>query len=132
MFYVVGGRIRAVRFGKGETMKQTLFGFFATFLAVLFVTFLASAARAGTPTGASPNDALMVPTDWQIIAPSTALWFYFDYSVDGSPSVGPNLARDLVRAALPKSTSRWMRMASRQFNSPSIRQPSPKTGYAIQ
>ena len=89
MFYVVGGRIRAVRFGKGETMKQTLFGFFATFLAALFVTFLASAARAGTPTGASPNDALMVPTDWQIIAPSTALWFYFDYSVDRSPSVGP-------------------------------------------
>ena len=84
MFHTVGGAFRAIRSDEGETMKQTLFGFFVTFLAALCVTFLASAARAGAPTGTSPNDALMVPTDWQTSAPNTALWFYFDYAVDTS------------------------------------------------
>jgi hypothetical protein len=70
-------------------MKQSLLGFFIAFLAALFVTFLASAAFAGAPTGASPNDALMVPTDWQNIAPSASLWFYFDYVPDTGPGFGP-------------------------------------------
>lgn len=63
-------------------MKQTLIGFLIVFLAAGCITFLASATLAGAPTGASPNDALMVPTDWQIIAPNASLWFYFDYWMD--------------------------------------------------
>jgi hypothetical protein len=50
--------------------------------AVIFATLAASSALAGEPTGASPNDPLMVPTDWQFLAPNTTLWFYFDYVTD--------------------------------------------------
>ena len=51
-----------------------------------FATFAVSSVLANGPTGGSPNDPLMVPTDWQTIAPNTTLWFYFDYATDtGSP-----------------------------------------------
>ena len=73
----------------GETMKLTLVGFAVVFCAAVSVTFLASAAQAGTPTGNSPLDALMVPTDWQTISPGASLWFYFDYYMDtSSPGFG--------------------------------------------
>ena len=71
-------------------MKQTLIGFLIVFLAALFITFLASAALAGAPTGGSPNDPLMVPTDWQTLAPGSSLWFYFDYYID---TAGPGFGR---------------------------------------
>lgn len=45
-------------------------------------------AFAGTPTGAGPNDPLMVPTGGQTIAPNTTLWFYFDYVSDKSGGGG--------------------------------------------
>lgn len=69
-------------------MKQTLVGFAILFLAAVVVTFLATTTLAGAPTGGSPLDALMVPTDWQTIAPNSSLWFYFDYWLDTS---GPAL-----------------------------------------
>ncbi|MBI5031735.1 MAG: PD40 domain-containing protein [Chloroflexi bacterium] len=64
-------------------------------LFILMVTLsIASTAFAATPTGTSPNDALMVPTGTQTIASNTTLWFYFDYAVSnssgpGRPSGGP-------------------------------------------
>jgi hypothetical protein len=69
---------------QGEPMKQTLVGFLIVLLAALCIPFLASAALAGAPTGGSPLDALMVPTDWQTLAPNSSLWFYFDYWLDTS------------------------------------------------
>ncbi len=51
---------------------------------LLLAMSAASAVLAAGPTGASPNDPLMVPTDSQTIAPNTTLWFYFDYALDGS------------------------------------------------
>jgi TolB protein len=63
-------------------MKQTLAGFSILFLAAVGIALLASVAFAGAPTGGSPLDALMVPTDWQTIAPNASLWFYFDYWLD--------------------------------------------------
>ncbi len=52
----------------------------------------ASAVAAG-PTGAGPNDPLMVPTGSQTIAAHTTLWFYFDYASEktggGGPGGGP-------------------------------------------
>lgn len=63
-------------------MKQTLIGFLIIFLAAVIVAFLATTTLAGAPTGGSPLDALMVPTDWQTIAPNSSLWFYFDYAAE--------------------------------------------------
>ncbi len=55
------------------------------FLAAAFpVLLIAASAWASGPTGASPNDPLMVPTGDQTIAPNATLWFYFDYAVDTS------------------------------------------------
>ncbi len=51
----------------------------AIVLAALALVLIAPAVFASTPTGAGPNDALMVPTSWQTIAPNTTLWFYYDY-----------------------------------------------------
>jgi len=65
-------------------MKQTLVGFSILFLAAVGIALFASAAFAGAPTGGSPLDALMVPTDWQTLAPNSSLWFYFDYWLDTS------------------------------------------------
>ncbi len=55
--------------------------------------FTASALAVG-PTGATPNDPLMVPTGDQTIAANTTLWFYFDYVTEklggrGGPGGGP-------------------------------------------
>lgn len=49
-------------------------------LVALPVLLIAAAAFAAGPTGAGPNDALMVPTGPQTIAPNSTLWFYFDYT----------------------------------------------------
>lgn len=65
-------------------MKQTLVGFSILFLATIGIALFASAAFAGAPTGGSPLDALMVPTDWKTLAPNSSLWFYFDYWLDAS------------------------------------------------
>ncbi len=69
-------------------------------LLILFVAALGCAAAgsafAASPTGTGPNDALMVPTGSQTIAPQTTLWFYFDYAVgtsSGGPGGGPGGGR---------------------------------------
>jgi len=48
-------------------------------IAVFLGVSIVSSVFATGPTGASPLDPLMVPTDSQTIAPHTTLWFYFDY-----------------------------------------------------
>jgi len=59
---------------------------FSIFLiAILFALVIASSAMAGAPTGGSPLDPLMVPTDWSNLAPSTTVWYYFDYG-GGAPT----------------------------------------------
>lgn len=50
-------------------------------VAIPLALFAASAFAAG-PTGASPNDPLMVPTGPQSIDGGKTLWFYFDYALD--------------------------------------------------
>jgi TolB protein len=60
---------------------------------ILFIfagLLLASSVLASGPSGASPLDPLMVPTDWQAIASSKTLWFYFDYGIS---SGGAGLGR---------------------------------------
>ncbi|MBI3913937.1 MAG: PD40 domain-containing protein [Chloroflexi bacterium] len=58
------------------------------------------AAFAAGPTGSSPNDPMMVPTDSQSIAPNSTLWFYFDYVTEriqegrGSTRARANVAVD--------------------------------------
>ena len=49
-------------------------------LVVIFGVWLPSVVRADAPTGASPNDALLVPDGWQLISPRTSLWYYWDYA----------------------------------------------------
>lgn len=57
---------------------------FAVLLAVtLFGLLIAATVFADGPSGGSPIDPLMVPTDSQTIAPNKTLWFYFDYGVGG-------------------------------------------------
>lgn len=48
-------------------------------LIILMAAFIAPSILASAPTGAGPNDPLMVPTGSQTIAPNATLWFYFDY-----------------------------------------------------
>ncbi len=48
-------------------------------LIALMTVSIAPSILASAPTGAGPNDPLMVPTGSQTIAPNTTLWFYFDY-----------------------------------------------------
>ncbi len=45
---------------------------------------LAPAVLADAPTGAGPNDPMMVTGNWQTVAANTRLWFYFDYTGDKS------------------------------------------------
>ncbi len=52
--------------------------------AAFFAAGLAPTVLAGAPTGAGPNDPMMVTGNWQTIAPNTRLWFYFDYTGDKS------------------------------------------------
>lgn len=47
-------------------------------------TALGPVVRAADPTGAGPNDPMMVTGNWQTVAPNTRLWFYFDYTGDKS------------------------------------------------
>ncbi|MEW5718225.1 MAG: hypothetical protein AB1817_06355 [Chloroflexota bacterium] len=62
---------------------------FAIFVVALLATSVGTAVFAGTPTGTSPTDPLMVPTDWTSIAPNTTRWYYFDYATDTGSSGGP-------------------------------------------
>ena len=53
---------------------------------LMLVAALVPVAFASGPSGAGPNDPLMVPTAEQTIAPNTTLWFYFDYALEsGGP-----------------------------------------------
>jgi Tol biopolymer transport system component len=67
-----------------ETMKhtRTLKSFFALIIVGLLATFVMTSVFAGAPTGTTPNDPLMVPTDWTSLAPNTTVWYYFDYATD--------------------------------------------------
>jgi hypothetical protein len=57
-------------------------------LAATIATVAVSSVTAGTPTGGSPNDPLMVPTDWTNIASGKMVWYYFDYATDSGGGVG--------------------------------------------
>ncbi len=74
---------------EGEWMKRIhLWKIVGLVLALVFPTlFFAASASAAGPTGAGPNDPMMVPTGDQTIAPNTTLWFYFDY-VSGKTGAG--------------------------------------------
>ncbi len=65
-----------------DHMKQLkLFGLL---FIVVILALAAPTVFAGTPTGASPNDPLMVTGTWQPLSGNSSLWFYFDYSGDKS------------------------------------------------
>ena len=55
-------------------------------LVMLIAVVAAPSILASAPTGAGPNDPLMVPTSSQTIAPNSTLWFYFDYVPSSSLS----------------------------------------------
>jgi hypothetical protein len=55
-------------------------------LVMLVAVVAAPAILASAPTGAGPNDPLMVPTSSQTIAPNSTVWFYFDYVPSSSSS----------------------------------------------
>ena len=57
-------------------------------LVLLTVVIAAPSLLASAPTGAGPNDPLMVPTGSQTIAPNSTLWFYFDYVPHNTSSAG--------------------------------------------
>ncbi|MCX7839547.1 MAG: hypothetical protein N2559_08860 [Anaerolineae bacterium] len=63
-------------------MKHTLLGWLLLFGIALSIALFATSALAQAPSGSSPLDALMVPTDWSTIAPNASLWFYFDYAAE--------------------------------------------------
>ncbi len=48
-------------------------------LVVLMAAFVAPSILASAPTGAGPNDPLMVTGTWQTRAPNASVWYYFDY-----------------------------------------------------
>ncbi len=48
-------------------------------LVVLAAALFAPMTMAGAPTGAGPNDPLMVTGAWQTLAPNASAWYYFDY-----------------------------------------------------
>lgn len=66
---------------------------FVLLIGLYVASVVVSQAWAGAPTGTSPNDPLMIPTGSQTIAPSTTLWFYFDYATDRGQSKA-NVALD--------------------------------------
>jgi len=90
-------------------MKQTLAGFLFLFFVTIGLAFLVTTALAGAPTGGSPLDALMVPTDWQTIAPNSSLWFYFDYWIEtggAAPRAQPG-ASTRAKVDIIVDTNHW-------------------------
>ncbi len=67
----------------------------------LLAMFIVPSILAGAPTGAGPNDPLMVTGTPQTIAPKSSLWFYFDYTGDKSK----------IQAALDANGASGMQMA---------------------
>ena len=55
-----------------------------SFVLLTLAAFAMSSVAAGEPTGTSPNDPQMVPTDSTHLAPNSSRWFYFDYAVENS------------------------------------------------
>ncbi len=53
-------------------------------LVVVTVASIAPSVLAGAPTGAGPNDPLMVTGTWQTLAANSRVWYYFDYTGDKS------------------------------------------------
>jgi hypothetical protein len=53
-------------------------------LVILAAAFIAPSILASAPTGAGPNDPLMVTGTWQTLAPNASAWYYFDYGADKS------------------------------------------------
>ena len=67
---------------------------FGILLVVAIVALAVPAVFAGTATGGSPNDPLMVTGTSQTIQPNSSLWFYFDYTPStGAPSFGGRFGR---------------------------------------
>ncbi len=83
---------------------------------VLFVVLVAAVfvptVFAAGPTGAGPNDPLMVTGSVQTAAPNTGLWFYFDYPGDKSRVqifVDANGASNLQLAVFtPDQAKQWL------------------------
>ena len=67
---------------------------FGILLVVAIVALAVPAVFAGTATGGSPNDPLIVTGASQTIQPNSSLWFYFDYTPStGAPSFGGRFGR---------------------------------------
>ncbi|MBI5301613.1 MAG: PD40 domain-containing protein [Chloroflexi bacterium] len=83
-------------------------GLLVSFIALVLASFAISSVAAGEPTGTSPNDPLMVPTDWSALAPNTSRWFYFDYAVEssgGGPGFGPRPGSSATRSKVDVSVA---------------------------
>ncbi len=81
-------------------------------LVALVIATFAPALLAAGPTGAGPNDPLMVTGNWQNAAPNTGLWFYFDYPADKSKvevDLDANGASNLQLAIFtPEQARQWL------------------------
>ncbi len=55
-----------------------------TLFIIVIAALVVPTTFAGAPTGAGPNDPLMVTGNWQTLAPNASQWFYFDYTGDKS------------------------------------------------
>lgn len=93
-------------------MKHTLIGWLVFFSLAISVALFATGAQADAPTGNSPLDPLMVPTDWMTIAPNSSLWFYFDYWLEPvSPLFRKASARAPVNVIVEAQGARAIRFA---------------------
>jgi TolB protein len=86
------------RYAGGKRIKMRKNSLFlksaGIFLAIALIGLaMTSSALAGDPTGGSPIDPLMAPSNWINIAPTSTTWYYFDYGSQVSSSGGPGPAR---------------------------------------
>jgi hypothetical protein len=110
----VSGSTAAAEASRREKMKK--WNLFWVLLVVLIAAAFAPALFAAEPTGASPNDPLMVTGNWQTAAPNSALWFYFDYPGDKSKvqvSVDANGVGNLqLGVYTPEQAKQWLQDAA--------------------
>jgi hypothetical protein len=89
---------------------------FWVLLVVLIAASFAPVLFAAEPTGASPNDPLMVTGNWQTAAPNAPLWFYFDYPGDKSRVLAAVDANGVGNLQLgiytPEQAKQWLQDAT--------------------